>query len=296
MADVYNNDNTLRETIRTFLENLLNQAGKPDADQLVDFVLGKDFLQVDDELVKVKQLDNTYKTITDTFTVGMITDFLGTPEPLKGLELITYTIPVVFLVSTKTKYDDIKESLERFIRLLIGEDYEENGYAFGTNATEITNTEQVQDINGIEFVKLTTTVFITSTKFALLGNFIESFFGETEANAIRIYPSERSTTRAFIPEETHKNDEKESTTIFKESTWAANLSFIITKSSIIFKKLIELMEEPTTLNKTWFYRVKYGEIAGPYDKLIGLQGLTLDGEIGNFVLMSIVMKRSGING
>lgn len=296
MADVYNNDNTLRETIRTFLENLLNIAGKPDTDQLVDFVLGKDFLQVDDNLIKVKKLDNTFRKIEDTFTVGMITDFLGIPEALKGLKLIRYTIPMVFLVSTKAKYDDIKESLERFVELLIGEDYDENGYIFGTNCTEMTNTEQVQDINGIEYVKLTCSVFITSTKDALLGNKIESYFGETEPAKVRIYPTDRSTTRAFIPEETQRNNEKESTTIFKESTWVGNLSFVVTKQSTVYEKLIQHLEEPTSLNKTWFYRVVYGVLnVGPFNKEIGLQGLTLDGEIGNFALLSIIMKKSGIN-
>lgn len=294
MVDIYNGDNTLREVIRNFLENLLNQAGKPDTEQLVDFVLGKDFLQTDDDLVKFKQIDGTYRKVEDTFTIGMITDFLGIPEPLKGLKLIRYSLPMVFLVSTKNKYDIIKESLERFVELLIGEDYDESGYVFGTNCTEMTNTEQVQDINGVEYVKLTCTVFITSTTEALLGNKIETHFGETEESKIRIYPTDRSTTRAFIPEETHKNNEKESTTIFKESTWVSNLSFIVTKQSTLFEKLIEHLEEPKSLNKTWIHNVKYGTI-GDYTKTVGLQGLTLDGEIGNYALLTIVMKKSGIN-
>ena len=295
MTDVYNNDDTLRETIRLFLHNLLNVAGKPTTEQLVDFVLGKDFLQTDDDLVQIKQIDGTYRAIEDTFTIGMITDFLGVPEAIKDLKLITYTLPMVMLVSTKSKYDLIKESLERFVISLIGQDYEENGYIFGTNCTEITNTEQVQDINGIEYVKYTATVFITTTKDALLGNKIESWFGEIEPAAIRIYPTDRSTTRAFIPEETQRNDLKESTTIFKESTWTGNLSFVISKKSTVYAKLIQHLEEPTELNKMWFYKVIYGSFGGTFTKDIGLQGLTLDGEIGTFALMSIVMKRNGIN-
>ena len=293
MADVYNNDNTLRETIRTFLENLLNQAGKPDTEQLVDFILGKDFLQTDDDLVMLKTVENTFRKVEDTFTIGMITDFLGIPEPLKGLKLIRYSIPMVFLVSTKSKYDQIKESLERFVELLIGEDYEEDGYIFGTNCTEMTNTEQVQDINGIEYVKMTCTVFITSTIDALLGNKIETYLGISSPN-VRIYPTDRSTTRAFIPEETQKNNEKESTTIFKESTWVANLSFVVNKQSTLYAQLITHLEEPTALNKTWAYSITYGSIAGPFAKTVGIQGITLDGEIGNFALMTLVLKKSGI--
>ncbi len=65
--------------------------------------------------------------------------------------------------------------------------------------------------------------------------------------------------------------------------------------------LIQHIEEPTFLNKTWYYRVKYGAFEngafenGTFNKEVGLQGITLDGEIGTYALMSIVMKRSGIN-
>lgn len=295
MDDVYNNDDTLRETIRKFLNDLANAAGKPDTEQLVDFVLGKDFLQTDDDLTAIKQIDGTFKVLKDTFTPGMITDFLGIPEAIKDLKLITYTLPMVWLVSTKDKYEVIKESLERFVISLVGQDFIENGYIFGTNCTEMTNTEQVQDINGVEYVKLTATVFITSTKDALIGNKIESHFGETAGSAVRIYPTDRSTTRAFIPEETQRNDLKESTTIFKESTWTANLSFVISKKSTVYTKLIRHLEEPTELNKIWYYKVIYGAFGGEFIKDIGLQGLTLDGEIGAFALMSIIMKRNGIN-
>jgi len=295
MTDVYNNDDTLRETIRKFLSDKLNEAGKPATEQLVDFVLGKDFLQTDDDLTAIKQIDGTYRVMEDTFTIGMITDFLGVPEAIKDLKLITYTLPMVMLVSTKVKYDLIKESLERFVISLIGQDFEENGYIFGTNCSEITNTEQVQDINGVEYVKYTATVFITSTKDALLGNKIESHFGETEGSATRIYPTDRSTTRAFIPEETQRNDLKESTTIFKESTWTGNLSFVISKKSSVYTKLIQHLEEPTELNKIWYYKVIYGSFGGTFIKDIGLQGITLDGEIGDFALMTMIMKRNGIN-
>lgn len=297
MANMYNNDNTLRETIRLFLNNLLNIAALVEGEQLVDFVIGKDFLQSTDELTQVKLIDGTYRTVEDTFTIGMISDFLGIPEPIKGLELISYTIPMLFLVSVEHKYDDIRESLERFVRLLIGEGYEENGYIFGTNCSEITNTGNIENINGIKYIHFTASIFITSTKYALIGNFIESYLGEDEEGIIRIYPTERSTTRAFIPEETHKNNNKESTTLFKESTWVGNLSFVINNTSPLFATLVQHMEEPILLNKSWIYRVVYATLDNAtYDKLIGLQGLTLDGEIGNYAVMSITMKRSGING
>ena len=159
----------------------------------------------------------------------------------------------------------------------------------------MTNTEQVQDINGVEYVKYTATVFITSTKFALLGNKIESWFGENLAGIVRIYPTDRSTVRAFIPEETQRNNLKETTTIFKESTWQADLSFVISNKSVVYPKLIEHLEQPTELNKIWFYRVVYTLFEDTYDKEIGIQGITLDGEIGNYALMSIIMKKSGIN-
>ena len=292
MTDIYNNDNTLREIIRKFTNTKLTEAGL----NKVDFVLGKDFLQTDDDLTAIKQIDGTYRVLKDTFTVGMITDFLGTPEAIKDLKLITYTLPMVMLVSTKKKYDLIKEALERFVVSLIGQDFEEEGYVFGTNCSEMTNTEQVSDINGVEYVKYTCTIFITSTKEALLGNKIESYFGENELSIVRVYPTDRTTTRAFIPEETQRNDLKESTTIFKESTWQGDLSFIISKLSPVYAKLIIHIEEPTELNKTWFYRVNYGaNFGGAFDKVIGLQGLTLDGEIGTYALMTIVMKRSGID-
>ena len=307
MTDVYNNDNTLRETIRSFIETQLNTAAKPSSEQLVDFVLGKDFLQTSDDITQVKTITGTFRTVNEEFTIGMITDFLGTFEPLKNLKLITYTLPMVFLVSTKVKYDEIKESLERFVDLLIGSDFEENGYVFATNCTEMTNTEQVTDINGIEYVKMTTNVFITSTVKALLGNKIETYLGPVDENGdfdetklIRIYPTDRSTSRAFIPEETHKNEEKESTTIFKESTWTANLSFVIKKDEegeSFYQDLIIQLEDPTLLNKTWSYRIVYGDIvANPFDKVVSFQGITLDGEIGNFALASLILKKSGING
>jgi|LGOV01.1.fsa_nt_gb hypothetical protein len=301
MTDLYNNDDTLRETIRKFTNDKLNEAGKVEEVQLVDFILGKDFLQTDEDLTQVKQIDGTYKTLKDTFTVGMITDFLGIPEAIKDLKLIAYTLPMVILVSTEKKYDIIKESLERFVVSLIGQDFDENGYIFGTNCTEMTNTEQVQDINGVEYVKYTCTIFITTTKNALLGNRIESYFGEDEQHIVRVYPTDRTTTRAFIPEETQRNNLKESTTIFKESTWQGDLSFVISKNDPVYMALIQHIEEPTFLNKTWYYRVKYGAFEngafenGTFNKEVGLQGITLDGEIGTYALMSIVMKRSGIN-
>ena len=310
MTNTYNNDDTLRETIRTFLENLLNAAGKPNTEQLVEFVLGKDFLQTDDDLLMLKQVNGTFRKVEDTFTIGMITDFLGTPEPLKGLELIRYTIPMVFLVSTKVKYDEIKESLDRFVRSLIGEGYEENGFVFATNCTEMTNTEQVQDINGIEYVKLTCSVFISSTKNALLGNFIETYFGLSASFNTRVYPTERNSTRAFIPEETQRNNEEETRTVFKESTWQNNLSFIIDKREVIFSHLIIQLEEPEDLNPEYYRKVVYGDMKKPdpndptkfgtdpleFEKTIALQSISLDGEIGNFALITVVVKKSGING
>lgn len=291
----YNNDTTLREVIRNFLNTLLNNASNVGGEQLAEFVLGKDLLKTDDDLIKVKQIDGTFRTMSDTFTVGMITDFLGKPEPIKGLKLIRYSIPIVFLVPNDAKYEKYKESLERFTELLIGEDFEESGYIFATNTTEITNTEQVQKINGIDYIKLTVTVFITSTKESILGNKIESYLGETDTTYVRIYPTGRTTSRAFIPEETQWNNQKETFTIFKESTWSANLSFVIDKREDLYASLIWHLEEPTELNKVWYHRTIYPIIETPFDKEIGIESLTFSGEIGEYGVFTIKMKKSGIN-
>lgn len=290
MSDLdYNKDDSLRNTIRVFLQQQLTDA----AIDPVVFLLGKDFLQADDETVAIKQIDNSFRTVSNEFTPGMIIEFLGKPTPLKGLELITYTLPLSFLVSTRGDlYTKIKESLEIFSRNLIGSDYEVDGYVFATNADEITNNEQIRDINGKEFVVLSTTVYITSTKDALIGNKIESYFGEDIENIVRIYPTERNTTRIFTEEETHRNDNKESWTAFKESSYSNDFSFIIKRTESIYKSLIIHLEEPTFLNKTWFYRVVYGSLDLSFDKTVGLKSITLNGEIGDYVAMSVVMKKA----
>lgn len=311
MADKYNNDSTLRELIRSFIETKLNEAGIVEGQDPLEFVVGKDFLQTDDNLVKQKLVDGTFRTVKEKFVIGMIEDFLGIPEPVKGYEMIAYTIPMVLLVSTKTNYDVAKDSIDRFIKLLIGEDYIVSGHFFGTNCSEATNTEQVVDINGIEYVKYAITVFVTTSVKAIIGNFVETYLGPVteaglfdETNLIRIYPTDRSTARAYIPEETHKNDKKESTTIFKESTWAANLSIIIDNRTPLLREFVVELEEPTKLNKPYSYRVVYpfikivDEVEEPdplvTDKVILTENIGLDAQIGDYVLMNMKLKISGM--
>jgi hypothetical protein len=284
----YFHDVTLREKLRTFLEDKLNENSVND----VEFILGKDFYQIDDEPVQIVTVDGSYKTIEKSFTPGMIMEFIGTPEAIKDTFVISYTIPIMFLVETQNKYTSIKESLQAFTLSLVGEDFEIGDYLIGTNCSEVTNSEQVQDINGIEYVKMSTNVFISVVKDALLGNKIETYLGllSDYSDLVRIYPIERNITRVFIEENTQYNDKKETFTAFKESTYSGTLSFVININKQIFIELIDHMEEPKLLNKLFSHRIKYGFL-NPYNKLININSITLDGTIGTYSIMTIVFKR-----
>jgi hypothetical protein len=292
----YNSDNTLREVIRNFIQTQLNLAANVGGEQKVNFVVGKDFRQISEDLIQVIQVDNTYRTVEDTFTIGMIVDMLGTPEPIKNMVLLRYTIPMSFFVSTENKYDEIKEALQLFVRNLVGNDFDEAGYIFGTNASEITNTGKIQTINGIEYVQMTCNVYITSTENALLGNKVKSYIGEDFDSLIRIYPVGRSTTRSFTVEETQWNNNKETFTLFKESTWNADLTFVIDTRYDLFEKLIEHLENPTLLNKAWAYRIDYSFFTSSvYDKSVGFSSIVNSALIGEYAVFTVTMKISGID-
>jgi hypothetical protein len=301
---IYFNDDTIRETLRKFVEEKLNKAGKVNDIQLVDFVGVKDFIEVDDNLVKAKQLDGTFRTVDEEYTLAVLDEFNGGYEPVKDLKVIIYSMPIKIMASTNKKYTEIKESLDRFKSLMIGEDYTYDGYKFGTSITALTSNERVTTINGVDYVMYRTTLSIIVTEDALIGNFIETYFGENKASAIRLYPIERNSTRAYIPEETQKNKEKESKTIYKESVWAGNISIIVNKTKPLYKTLIQEHEAPSKLNKTWYYATRYDDLFyddqnqdpdhDKFEKIVGPQTITIDAEIGIYVIITLQLKLSGM--
>ena len=166
-------ENTGREDVRSFLQDRLDDIVKD-----IDIIIVKDIFRVDDLITKAELIDGTYVTVDKTFTVCMIDDFLGTFEPLKDKKIITYTIPIITFSNTEeddTEYfTNLKNAMEEFVASLIGNFYQvSSNLGYATNSSEYTNTEVRINLNGIEYIKWLTTIYLTKTNDVIVGNQVE---------------------------------------------------------------------------------------------------------------------------
>jgi hypothetical protein len=165
-------ENTNREDVRSFLQSIFDAIDKD-----INIEIVKDIDRVDDLITQEIEVEGTYVFNEETFTICMIDDFLGTFEPLKDKNIITYTVPIVILANTEAPneyFTKLKNAMEEFVSSLVGNYFQVNaslGYA--TNCTEYTNTEVRFDINGVEYIKWLVTVFLTKTDGVIVGNQVE---------------------------------------------------------------------------------------------------------------------------
>ena len=289
-------DSTLRETLRVFLQDKLNENTKS-----IEFVLGKDFYQVSDEITKIKLIDGTFRTVEDTFTMAMIDDFLGTPIPIPNSRLISYTIPIVILANTKLEndyFDNLKEALEEFTTALLPQQgvppVEQDGFRFVTNATEYTNTERTVRINGIEYIKYTLTAFITSSTNILYGNDLKYEMGIKGGSLIEIFPLERTHTRSAVTEAKQILGSKDVTSINRNNIWSGQFSVFWAKPNAITNTIIEWVEKEDTAytqNTVFDWKTTWPEsIIGQRDVI--LEDATIIPTVGNGILIVFTIKKA----
>ncbi|RLI51989.1 hypothetical protein DRO61_00875 [Candidatus Bathyarchaeota archaeon] len=166
-------DETMREKIRVFIQTQLNAARETENN--IEFVVIKDIAKTSEDNTEITQIDGTYATVEESMTYAVVYDFFGKPQPIKGMNIISYPIRVDYLVYQKDldeeRFNQEKNAIQKFQRALIGEFFATE--SFMTNASEYTNTETIIEINGIEYVKYTMIVYITVAEDAYAGNLVK---------------------------------------------------------------------------------------------------------------------------
>lgn len=253
-------DNTIREEIRKFLQKRADNATS--AVGGVPIAIVKDIQRVNEEITTEESVGNTLAVVEQTFTIGMIDDYLGKYEPIEGQKLIIYTVPLLLFASTKNTddyFDRLKTTLDNFIESLIGKVYQiQTNLAFATTCTEYTNTEQLHTINGEEYVKFLMTIFITKTDDIAIGNEVKyelKFETEAEDKFVTIIPILRGASKAFVPNYYQQKGEKEAGAIIEKGIYESQLGFLLKKTDPLVKEWIKLIEDPNYSN-TLIYNLR----------------------------------------
>lgn len=246
-------DNTIREEIRKFLQKRADNATS--AVGGVPIAIVKDIQRVNEEITTEESVGNTLAVVEQTFTIGMIDDYLGKYEPIEGQKLIIYTVPLLLFASTKNTddyFDRLKTTLDNFIESLIGKVYQiQTNLAFATTCTEYTNTEQLHTINGEEYVKFLMTIFITKTDDIAIGNEVKyelKFETEAEDKFVTIIPIVRGASKVFTPNYYQQKGEKEAGAIIEKGLYESQLGFLLKKTDPLVKEWIKLIEDPNYSN------------------------------------------------
>ena len=168
-------EDTMREKIRLFIQTQLNAA--KETGDTIEFVVVKDIAKTNEDVTEATTIAGTYESIKASMTYAVVYDFFGKPQPIKGMNIISYPIRVDFLVYLKDldeeRFNQEKNAIQKFQLNLIGEYFVAE--SFMTSASEYTNTEVIVEINGIEYVKYTMLVYITNSEDAYASNLVSHF-------------------------------------------------------------------------------------------------------------------------
>lgn len=285
-------DETNREEIRKFL-----QERAEDATALVSGVpiaIVKDIQRVNAEITEEQQIPGTLGLIDETFTLGMIDDYLGKFEPIKGEKLIVYTIPLIFMVNTKNDdnyFELLKTTLDAFVVSLIGEFYSiQSNLGYATTCTEYTNTEQIFDINGGEYIKYLMTIFITKTTDIAVGNeIVYRIKKATEGSYTSILPLIRGAAKSFTPNFYQTLTENEAGAVPEKGIYDARLGFFLKKTDPLLKEFIKLVETQDYNNNVIYDLEKnyYDDPELLFERKFIILSCQINDELGTFVFILI---------
>ena len=166
-------DETMREKIRKFIQTKLNVVR---ATTDIEFVVVKDIAKTNEDTTEITTIAGTYETFDKKMTYAVVYDFFGKPEPIKGMNLVSYPVRVDFMVFQEDldeeRFNQEKNAIQAFQLSLIGEFFTSapEDYSFMTSASEYTNTEMIIEMNGVEYVKYTMLVYITNAADGYSGN------------------------------------------------------------------------------------------------------------------------------
>lgn len=246
-------DNTIREEIRKFLQTRADAATSAVSGVPIGIV--KDIQRVNEDITTEKSVSGTLAVVDETFTIGMIDDYLGKYEPIEDQKLIIYTVPLLLFASTKNTddyFDRLKTTLDSFIESLIGKVYLiQTNLSFATTCTEYTNTEQLHTINGEEYIKFLMTIFITKTDDIAIGNEVKyelKLNSEADDKYVTIIPIVRGASKAFVPNYYQQKGEKEAGAIIEKGIYESQLGFLLKKTDPILIEFIKLIEDDTYSN------------------------------------------------